>query len=227
MDKVAIFHQFLNVCIWGLKIAVFPQVFDFHATLASELSKSQFYTSFWRLALISCEGAAPGLTKFAICHMFGCPTCAISAEGCPCPKEIHIPRAPETHDLHRRLLRHMFAHLTHAISAESCPRTKKTRISPHVWVSDTLQTGTSCKPPPGCPCRQKKKKNWSSLILQGFRYNLITWKLAELTVTTERTPCCLLLLRLARWHHRTSAPNASTHQQPHHWRDTICKTPYT
>ena len=136
-----------------VRISVFPQLlpFDFHATLASELSKSQFYTSFWRLTLILCEGAAPGPTKFTFCHMFGCPTCAISADGCPCPKEIHIPPhawAFETHDLRRRLLRakkfrisphHMLAHPTCTISAEGCPRTNKTRISPHVWVSDTPQ----------------------------------------------------------------------------------------
>ena len=107
--------------------------------------KTQLYVSFWRSAIISW----PGLAKFAFCHMFGCPTCAISAEGCPCPKYIHIPPhvwAFETHDLRRRLLRaktfrisphHMFAHPTRAISAEGCPRTNKTRISPHVWVSDT------------------------------------------------------------------------------------------
>ena len=59
------------------KSSVFPQLlpFSFHATLASELSK---YTSFWWLTLISCEGAAPGPAKFAFCHVFGCPTCAIS-----------------------------------------------------------------------------------------------------------------------------------------------------
>ena len=111
---------------------------------------------------------APGLTKFAFCHMFGCPTCAISEEGCPCPKEIHIPPhvwAFETHDLRRRLLRakkfrislhHMFAHPTRAISAEGCPRTNKTRISQHVWVSDTPQRVTIRKPPPGCPCHQRE-----------------------------------------------------------------------
>ena len=77
-----------------------------HATLASELSRSQFYTRFWRLTLISCEGGAPGPTKFAFCHMF--------------------------------------AHLTRTISAEGCPGTNKTRISPHVWVSDTPQKVTFC-----------------------------------------------------------------------------------
>ena len=114
------------------------------------------------------EGAAPGPTKFAFCHMFGCPTCVISAEGCPCPKEIHIPPhvwAFETHDLRRLLLRakkflisphDMFAYPTRTISAEGCPGTNKTRISPHVWVSDTPQRVTFHKPLPGCPCRQRK-----------------------------------------------------------------------
>ena len=74
------------------KSSVFPQLlpFSFHATLASELSK---YTSFWWLTLISCEGAAPGPAKFAFCHVFGCPTCAISvsADGCCGPKDKQDP----------------------------------------------------------------------------------------------------------------------------------------
>ena len=100
MGKVAILHQFLNVCIWREKTSVFPQLlrFDFHATLASEPSKSQFYTNFWRLTLRGCAGSH----QICILLLFGCPTCAISAEGCRCPKEIHIPPhawAFETHDL--------------------------------------------------------------------------------------------------------------------------------
>ena len=75
-----------------VKNSVFPQLlpFSFHATLASELSK---YTSFWWLTLISCEGAAPGPAKFAFCHVFGCPTCAISvsADGCCGPKDKQDP----------------------------------------------------------------------------------------------------------------------------------------
>ena len=92
MDKVAILHQFLNGCIWRLKSQFSQQLlpFDFHATLASELSK---YTSFWWLTLISCEGAAPGPAKFAFCHVFGCPTCAISVstDGCCGPKDKQDP----------------------------------------------------------------------------------------------------------------------------------------
>ena len=83
-------------------------------------------------------------------------------------QKIHIPPhawAFETHDLRRRLLRarkfrisphHMLAHPTRTISAEGCPRTNKTRISPHVWVSNTPQRVTFRKPPPGCPCRQRE-----------------------------------------------------------------------
>ena len=37
---------------------------------------------------LSCDGVAPGLTKLTFCHMLGRPTWAISAEGCPYPKEI-------------------------------------------------------------------------------------------------------------------------------------------
>ena len=117
------------------------------------------------MALISCEEGAPGLSKFAFCHMFGCPTCAMSAEGCQCPKEIHIPPhvwASETHDLRRRAKKfrispyHMFAHPARAISAEGCPRTNKIRISTHVWVSNTPQRVMFRKPPPGCPCCQRE-----------------------------------------------------------------------
>ena len=75
-----------------VKISVLPQLlpFDFHATLASELSK---YTSFWWLTIISCEGAAPGPAKSAFCHVFGCPTCAISVstDGCCGPKDKQDP----------------------------------------------------------------------------------------------------------------------------------------
>ena len=42
MDKVAILER-LNLTLKDLS---FPTVIDFHATLASELSKSQLYTSF-------------------------------------------------------------------------------------------------------------------------------------------------------------------------------------
>ena len=88
--------------------------------------------------------------------------------GLPVHKRVHIPPhvwAFETHDLRRRSLRakkfrisphHMFAHPTRTISAEGCPRTNKTRISPHVWVSDTPQRVTFRKPLPGCPCRQRE-----------------------------------------------------------------------
>ena len=108
----------------GIKKSQFSHSYC-HLTFVPRLHldfQSQYYTSFWRLTLVSCEGAAPGLTKFAFCHMFGCPACAISVEGCPCPKEIHIPPhvwASETHDLRRRLLR-----------AKPFP-------TPHVCPSDT------------------------------------------------------------------------------------------
>ena len=133
-----------------------------------------------------------GLTKFAFCHMFGCPTCAISAEGCPCPKEVHIPPhawASETHDLRRRLLRakkfrisphHMFANPTRAISAEGCPRTNKTRISPRVWVPDTPQRVTFRKPQAGCPCRRREIEELEKSDFATVQIQFITWKLPEL-----------------------------------------------
>ena len=69
------------------KTSVFPQLlpYDFHASLAFELSKSQFYTS--KFLMVDPHF----VRRFSFCHVFGCPTCAVSAEGCPCPKEIHIP----------------------------------------------------------------------------------------------------------------------------------------
>ena len=122
----------------------------------------------------------PGLTKFALCHMFGCPTCSISEEGCLCPKEIHIPPHVWVFDLRRRLLRakksrislhHMFAHPTRAISAEGCPRTNKTRISQHVWVSDTPQRVTIRKPPPGCPCHQREMEELDDFAGVQIQFN--------------------------------------------------------
>ena len=94
----------------------------------------------------SLQRVARAQNKFTFHHMFG------------------RSKMFETHDLRRRLLRakkfrisphHMFAHPTRTISAEGCPRTNKTRISPHVWVSDTPQRVTFRKPPPGCRCRQR------------------------------------------------------------------------
>ena len=180
IDKVAILHEFLNVCIWlTLKNLSFPSQllpFDFHATLASELSKSRFYTSFWRLTLVSCEGAAPGHQICILAHVW------MSDLRNLC-KKLPVPKRNsrfETHDLRRRLLRpkkfrisphHMFAHPTRTISAEGCPRTNKTRISPRVWVSDT--------PPPGCPCRQREieeleKSDFARVQIQ-FDHLEVSW----------------------------------------------------
>ena len=94
-----------------------------------------------------------------------------------------------SNDLRRRLLRakkfrislshHMFAHPTRAISAEGCPRTNKTRISPHVWMSDTPQRVTCRKPPPGCPCRQREieeleKSDFAGVQIQ-FDHLEVSW----------------------------------------------------
>jgi len=57
-DKVAIFTPILERLRLTLKNLSFPTVIPLwiHATLASELSKSQFFTSFGRLTLMSCAG---------------------------------------------------------------------------------------------------------------------------------------------------------------------------
>ena len=152
--KTAILHEFFSgeTVVPDVSKWIKSQFYTNSWTFASDVKKSQFSHSYCRLTFMPrlhlnfqnhnftpvfdgwpsfrakglCR-AAQGLTKFACCHMFGCPTCAISAEGCPCPKEIHIAIPPrvwafETHDLRRRLL-----------------RAKKFRISPHQHVcpSDT------------------------------------------------------------------------------------------
>ena len=72
--------------------------------VASEISKLQVYTSFWRSALISCQRATPRTTKFAFRHTFGRPTRTISTAGCSSTNKIRIsPRvcASDTHILRR------------------------------------------------------------------------------------------------------------------------------
>ena len=119
--------QFSAIYIWP---------FDFRATLASGLSTTMLH-QFWRLTLVSCKEATPGLTKFAFCHMFGCPTCAVSVEGCPCPKEIHIPPHVWASDWNARSPRTVaageaFPHTTclpirHARSPRGLPKDKQDR----------------------------------------------------------------------------------------------------
>ena len=121
MDKFAVLHQCLNVCIWRHKMAVFQQLllFDFHATLASELSKTTTLNKF----LTVDPDVPPGLAKFAFCHMFGRPTCAISAEGCPCPRKFTS---------HHMFVRHARSPQTVAAGKEDSHFT-----TPHVCPSDT------------------------------------------------------------------------------------------
>jgi len=73
----------------------------------------------------------------------------------------------------------MLAHPTRTISAEGCPRTSKTRISPHVWVSDMPQRVMFRKPPPGCPCRQREieeleKADFAGVQIQ-FDHLEVSW----------------------------------------------------
>ena len=60
------------------------------------------------------------------------------------------------------------------------PRTNKTRISPHVWVSDTPQRVTFRKPPPGCRCRQREIEELEKSDFAGVHIQFDHWKLAEL-----------------------------------------------
>ena len=112
----------------------------------------------------SLQRVARAQNKLTFHHMFWRPKCTISADAKKCRISPH----------------HMLAHPTRAISAEGCPRTNKTRISPHVWVSDTPQRVTFRKLLAGCPCRRREIEELEKSDLQEFRYNLITWKLPEL-----------------------------------------------
>ena len=195
-------------CAWRFKmdkVAILPPILErLHLMLKNLFSQSYCRLTFMHLNFQN-HNFTPVLTvdphfvrrgcaashQICICHVFGCPTCAISAVGCPCPKEIHIPPhawAFETHDLRRRLLRatkfrisphHMFAHPARTISAEGCPRTNKTRISPHDWVSDTPQRVMFRKPLPGCPCRQREieeleKSDFAGVQIQ-FDHLKVSW----------------------------------------------------
>ena len=88
----------------------------------------------------SLQKVARAQKKFTFHHMLGRSKRTISADGC----------------CGQRSFDHRFAHPTRTISAEGCPRTNKTRISPHVWASDTPQRVTFRQPPPGCPCCQRE-----------------------------------------------------------------------
>ena len=56
---------------------------------------------------------------------------------CLCVRNARSPQTVAAAKKFRISPHHMFAHPTRTISAEGCTRTSKTRISPHVWVSDT------------------------------------------------------------------------------------------
>ena len=124
-----------------VKISVLPQLlpFDFHATLASELSK---YTrpSFRAKGL---RRALPNL-HFATCL-------DVRPAGSLSPQTV-----------------------------AAGPTTNKTRISPHVWVSDTPQRVTFRKPPPGCRCRQREIEELEKSDFAGVHIQFDHWKLAEL-----------------------------------------------
>ena len=140
MGKVAILHQFLNVCIWREKTSVFPQLlpFDFHATLASEPSKSQFYTNFLTVDPKGLRRVPPNL-HFATC-----------LDVRPARSLQRVAGAQKKFTFH-----HMLGRSKRTI-CRWLLRAKKFRISLHVWVSDAPQRVTFRKPPPGCPCRQRE-----------------------------------------------------------------------
>jgi len=142
--------------------------FDFHATLASELSKSQFYTSFWRLTLISCEGAAPGPT---ICIL---PRVWMSdlrdlCRGLPVPERnshcttclcIRNARSPQTVAAGKEVLHFTTPNVCPSDTHDLRRGLPKDKQDPHFatrfWESDTPQRVTFRKPMPGCPCRQRE-----------------------------------------------------------------------
>ena len=111
----------------------------------------------------SLQRVARAQKKFTFHHMFGRSKRTISADGCCGQRSFISPH-------------HMFAHPTCTISAEGCPRTNKTRISPHVWVSDTPQRVTYRKPSPGCRCPQNpyplKNGIWGGGVVLKFHFKI-------------------------------------------------------
>ena len=105
-----------------------------------------FTSSFWRLALISRDRAAPSPRKCAFQHTFVRPACAIPAGGCTGNRKSHfttrlcVRHARSVQRLHRTTSKHFTTRLWArcARSRQTAARPQnKIRISPHLCAPDT------------------------------------------------------------------------------------------
>ena len=115
----------------------------------------------------SLQKVARAQKKFTFHHMLGRSKRTISADGCCGQRSFDHRFAHPTHDLRRGLPKdkqdpHFATRLGVRHAAEG------NVSSATAWLSLLSERN------------RLKQKNWRILILQEFRYNLITWKLAEL-----------------------------------------------
>ena len=167
--KIAFLHQFYfawNSCAWRSKMDKVRNFTPILERLHLTLKKAQFSHSYCRLVFM------PRLhLNFQNTPVFdGWPSfpCEGAAPGPAKFAFCHVFWMSDLRDLclRRRLLR--------------APRTNKTRISPHVWVSNTPQRVTFRKPPPGCRCRQREIEELEKSDFAGVHIQFDHWKLAEL-----------------------------------------------
>ena len=165
--KIAFLHQFYfawNSCAWRSKMDsrnFTPILERLHLTL----KKAQFSHSYYRLAFM------PRLhLNFQNTPVF---------DGWPSFRAKGLRRAlPNLHFATCLDVRPARSLSPQTVAAG--PRTNKTRISPHVWVSDTPQRVTFRKPPPGCRCRQREIEELEKSDFAGVHIQFDHWKLAEL-----------------------------------------------
>ena len=165
--KIAFLHQFYfawNSCAWRSKMDsrnFTPILERLHLTL----EKAQFSHSYYRLAFM------PRLhLNFQNTPVF---------DGWPSFRAKGLRRAlPNLHFATCLDVRPARSLSPQTVAAG--PRTNKTRISPHVWVSDTPQRVTFRKPPPGCRYRQREIEELEKSDFAGVHIQFDHWKLAEL-----------------------------------------------
>ena len=140
------------------------QFYNNASTFASDVKKSQFSRSYCRLTFMprlhlnfqnhNFTPVFDGWPSFRAKGLRRVPPnlhFATCVDVRPARSQQRVARAQKKCTFH-----HMLGRSKRTISAEGGPRTNKTRISPHVWVSDTPQRVTFRKPPPGCPCFQRE-----------------------------------------------------------------------
>ena len=130
-------------------------------SVASEISKSQFYKSFWRSTFILCERGAAEVSKSQFCHWFWRPTFILREEVAfdlpKCnftPVFRHFPLTLPNRNFKqvfavsfsfrskrsilgfKLLSSHQFLTFDHCFAREGDDRPQKSRILPHVRASD-------------------------------------------------------------------------------------------